>query len=93
VTGGGKKKEDKSLKLRLDVNLDVEITLEARVHAPALLYVQLLSRSTMAVLISPRQALATYFADIAFRSDVYCVGVGIVARGTNHINTEQPVHI
>jgi hypothetical protein len=34
--GGGEKKEetgsDKPLKLRLDVNLDVEITLEARVH-------------------------------------------------------------
>jgi hypothetical protein len=36
VTGGEEKKEgtgsDKPLKLRLDVNLDVEITLEARVH-------------------------------------------------------------
>jgi hypothetical protein len=35
LTGGEKKKEDggdKPLKLRLDVNLDVEITLEARVH-------------------------------------------------------------
>ncbi|KIM75561.1 hypothetical protein PILCRDRAFT_827113 [Piloderma croceum F 1598] len=37
LTGGEKQKEegsgsDKPLKLRLDVNLDVEITLEARVH-------------------------------------------------------------
>jgi hypothetical protein len=49
VTGGGEKKEDggdKPLKLRLDVNLDVEITLEARVHGDltlALLQVQLVS--------------------------------------------------
>jgi len=35
VTGGGEKEgtgSDKPLKLRLDVNLDIEITLEARVH-------------------------------------------------------------
>ena len=48
LTGGGEKEatgSDKPLKLRLDVNLDVEITLEARVHGDltlALLQVQLL---------------------------------------------------